>query len=359
LANKISFQPLLDVERKRGNSGRNLFEDICIDRNERAYPFPEDVKAGILAQIAQCSLNYYPDVEKYYSKLENWLQIDRECLFITEGVSGGIKMIFEAFGSAGRSVVIPHPSFALYSIYPNLYNIRPRKVCYQKNHPINEEEFIDKVDSSTFAVFVVNPDMPVEHFFDLDRIRKLAQQLLKKGVLLVVDEVYFSFGAPTVNSLIPEFENLIVLRSFSKAFGLAGIRFGFMMGQRSIIEHISKYRSGYEVSTTNGEIASFFIDNPTIVTDYVSTVKSSLSWLKQSLLVSGLKSYGGNVSNYLFVELDDKVKVESMHLELKKRNIHIRGGWPSPFDTGITVTGSTLEHMQEFYENFMALRTST
>ncbi len=350
------LQSLVDIKRKRGNCDRNIFEDICIDRNERAYPFSEEVKHGILEKIAQCSLSHYPDVEKYYSKLENWVGLDRNCLFITEGVSGAIKMVYEAFGSPGKNVVIPYPTFALYSIYPNLYNISSRKILYKRDHTINEEEFFEKVDSNTFAVFVANPDMPVEHFFDLSYVRKLAEHLHEKGVLLIIDEVYFSFGAPTAKNLIGEFENLIVLRSFSKAFGLAGIRFGFMMGQQHIIDRISKYRSGYEVSTTNGEIASFFMDHPEIVDDYVSTVKTSLTWLKQKLLAKGFRVYGGNVSNYLFVELGETFLVDSIQTQLKKRNIHIRSGWLPPFDTGITVGGSTQEHMKEFHKNFMSLQ---
>ena len=83
----------------------------------------------------------------------------------------------------------------------------------------------------------------------------------KKNVILAIDEVYYPFGGPTAIDLIGEYENLFIMRSLSKAFGLASIRIGYLLGSKGNIDYVSKTRSGYETNSISMEIAIFFIEN--------------------------------------------------------------------------------------------------
>ena len=115
-----------------------------------------------------------------------------------------------------------------------------------------------------------NPNIPISGTLSLKALRMIASHCLKTNTFLVIDEVYYPFGGPTATSLIDDFDNLFVIQSFSKAFGLASIRLGYLLGNTSNIDYVSKTRTGYESNSISIAIASFFIDNYYLVENYIS-----------------------------------------------------------------------------------------
>ena len=139
--------------------------------------------------------------------------------------------------------------------------------------------------------------------------------------------------------VINDYKNVLVMRSFSKAFGLAGIRLGYLIGNSDIINYVSKTRTGYESNSISIGIASFFIDNYTIVLDYIQEVKEGLDFLKRELDTIGIENNGSNTGNNIFINLKDAALVNYMVKSLSQKNIYVRGDWPSPYNCGISVTG--------------------
>ena len=114
--------------------------------------------------------------------------------------------------------------------------------------------------------------------------------LLMKFIIFMEDLVPFP--------IIDEFDNIFVMRSFSKAFGLAGIRVGYLLGTEKNIDYVSKTRTGYETNSVSIEVASFFIDNFTIVEEYIKSVKEGLNYLKTKLKELELEFNGGNTGQF-------------------------------------------------------------
>ena len=347
---------LEDLERKRSGTYRKTDSGLFLDRNERTVPYESIITKSLYDHLLKINIGLYPEIEPFYEKLSNWLGINKEEIYITEGVDGAVKALTETLTIPGKNnIVFPNPTFALYPVYCEMFEVKPILVGYLNNYDLNFQELLSSINGETAIVFLPNPNMPIEGSIEIGRIKILAEYCLKRNVMLVLDEVYYPFGELTGIELTKEFHNVLVMRSFSKAFGLAGIRLGYLIGNKKIINYVSKTRTGYESNSVSIGIASFFIDHYGIVSEYVQEVKKGLSFLKSKLDHFGIEYNGGDIGNFIFINLNNSVLAQKIVRSLIQKNIYVRGGWPAPFDGGISVTGAPKHLMEIFFNEFKSL----
>ena len=192
----------------------------------------------------------------------------------------------------------------------------------------------------------------IEGFLDISKIEKIAKFCEKKNIILFIDEVYFHFNNFSSMQLINKYNNLFVARSFSKAFGLAGVRLGYLISNKKNILYVSKFRSGYECNTLSAAISQLFIDNFHIVKNYITDIKNGSKYLKNELDKLSIDHTGGNYGNFVYIDLKSFSKNNKIINYLKKKNIYVRGGWPPPFDKGFSLTISSKKIMKIFVREF-------
>ena len=162
------------------------------------------------------------------------------------------------------------------------------------------------------------------------------------------------FGAiiqyPTKNGSIEDYENLIVFRTFSKAYGLAGLRIGFMVSQSQNINKISKTRSLVESNTFSMQIAEYFLEHTELLDQHVQEVKEGSAYLQEELNQLGLRWHGGNYTNGILIFLNSKKESEDIVAYLKKKKIYIRGSFEPPFDSTIRISIGPKSQMEVFIE---------
>ena len=343
---------LQTLKRVRAGTYRNPSEGLFLDRNERVVSYSPETLEALSQRLAKLKLQLYPELVPFYHKLSVWLDVPAECLYVTEGVSGAIKALMETITNPGDNVVCPTPTFALYPVYSQMFQLEHRTVGYTDDYQLNLEDLLGAIDDRTALVFLPNPNMPIAGTLVIEQIASIARHCEKYNALLVIDEVYYPFGGPTAIGLIEEHQNLLVMRSFSRAFGLAGIRVGYLVGNLEQIDYVSKMRTGYETNSVSMEIVSFFIDHFHLVTEYIQQVKEGFVTFKHELDLLGLTYNGGNEGNFIYIELKNKELSENLVLELRKKDIYIRGGWPAPYSTGVSVTGAPKCIMEEFVKEF-------
>ena len=166
------------------------------------------------------SLSQYPEIIPFYQKLSSWLGISKEGIYVTEGVSGAIKSLMETITSPGDNVVCPTPTFALYPVFSQMFQLEHRTVGYSVDYQLNLEQLYELIDDQTRIVFLPNPNMPISGTVTLKQIASIAKKCEKHDAFLVVDEVYYPFGGPTAINLIREYKNLFIMRSFLKPLAL-------------------------------------------------------------------------------------------------------------------------------------------
>lgn len=343
---------LLQLHRLRMAVHEKPSMSVFLNRNERVIPHDQETMRRLSYVLSQTCLNLYPDIGPFYKKLAHWLSVSENELYLTEGVSGAIKSLVETISEAGDNIVFPAPTFAMYPVYARMFNLEYRTVGYLKDYRLDVEAMYNLIDKKTVMVFLPNPNVPIEGTLPLENIAALAQHCKEKDAFLAVDEVYYPFGGPTAAGLIEQFDNLLVMRSFSKSFGLAGIRLGYVLSNSDNIEYISRTRTGYETNSVSMEIAAFFIDNYHIVEAYVADVKEGLSYLKREFAELGLPYNGGDAANFIFVDMGDKALVEQVAVTLKTKDIYVRGGWPEPYASGLCITGGPQVIMEQFIAEF-------
>jgi len=344
---------LQEMKRLRVGAYRDINSGFFLDRNERIVPYSNDILSALNTEFLKLNISLYPDVSPFYDKLAGWLKVDPQEIYITEGVSGAIKSLIETLAFSGDNIIFPSPTFAMYPVYSKMFNLEHRIVGYKNNYQMNIDQLINYIDNKTIFVFLPNPNVPIEGILNLDQISEVAKYCLKKNCFLIIDEVYYPFGGPTALPLLSQFENLIIMRSFSKAFGLAGIRLGYIVGNKKYIEYISKMRTGYETNTLSMAVANFFINHENIVYKYIQDIKNGFRYLKNELDNLGIEYNGGKTSNFLYINLKDKYINNMVVTRLKEQNIFVRGGWPEPFSTGFAVTGAPKDILAKFLDAFI------
>ena len=130
------------MKRVRAGTYRKPGGGLFLDRNERVVPFNKDIQEALSKKLSQMSLSQYPEIIPFYQKLSSWLGISKEGIYVTEGVSGAIKSLMETITSPGDNVVCPTPTFALYPVFSQMFQLEHRTVGYTLDYQLNLERLL-------------------------------------------------------------------------------------------------------------------------------------------------------------------------------------------------------------------------
>tara|TARA_B100000965_G_C19524018_1_gene727892 strand:- start:240 stop:1316 length:1077 start_codon:yes stop_codon:yes gene_type:complete len=346
----IKNKNIQNLKRKRsGINRKNIHSGIFLNRNERILPFDDKIKKKLYNFLLKTNISLYPNLDAIYDKLSKWLKLSKNQIFITDGLDGAVRLMFRCYTKEKKSnVIFPKPSFAMYDVYSKMFGVKSKYINYNNKFELKVDQIYKLADNNTSIIFLPNPNMPIESFLNEDDIEKIARFCEKKKIILFIDEVYFHFNDQSSIKLIKKYRNMYVSRSFSKAFGLAGVRFGYLISNNKNILYVSKSRSGYECNSLSANVALFFISNTHIMKNYVKEIKMGIIYLKQQLDKLDISYNGGNYGNFLFISLKNKKLSKSIVNHLIKKNIFVRDGWHYPYNNGFSISSSSKNIMKIF-----------
>lgn len=219
-------------------------DEINLQSNENPFPPPKDVVDSIVNAVNL--VNRYPDPEYGELKLaiSEYLDVDVGNIFLGSGIGDCIYNICNVLIESLDEVVIPMPSYTMYVMYSMLREATLNLPVY----PYYRIDFENLVEFSRNSkiVFLCSPNNPTGNSLSLNRIKSVAESV--RGYV-VVDEAYVEFAGKSALKLVDEYENLIVLRSFSKFFGLAGLRIGYgICKDYEVVSAIEKIRLPFCIS---------------------------------------------------------------------------------------------------------------
>jgi len=315
------------MKRLRIKESRDLINGIRMNRNERVDDFEKNIFSKIFSKTKSYNLSKYPDHSNLYSKLKIFLKVDEKNFILTSGIDGSLKSIFEIFLKKGDSIGCLLPSYAMYEVFSKIYNIKLLKISYDKdNYRLNKKELFSSI-SKVKILFIPNPNQPIEDNLSLSELEKICKICEKNKTLLVIDEAYHMFGSNTAASLIKKFKNLLVLRTFSKAFGVPSIRLGYAIGPENLISILNTYRLSYETNFLSEEVIQYFLKNLGAVKKYINNVKNGRDYFKSELNKLGISSFGKN-SNFVLIKLNNKNMANKLYEFLLKKKIYVKGKYP-------------------------------
>lgn len=205
----------------------------------------------------------------------------------------------------------------MYSIYSQINGSKFIGVESDENLVINIDNVIEKVkENNPKIVIVCNPNNPTGTILKREEIIKL---LDSTNSLVVLDEAYMDFGEESMLSDVFKYDNLIVLRTLSKAFGLAGIRTGYMLSNSSLINSVEKVRPPYNLNSLSDFIATRALRNKDVVKAYIKEVKEEREVLYKEMIGMGIKAYKSQANFILFYS-----EIENLSQKLIDRGVLIR-----------------------------------
>jgi histidinol-phosphate aminotransferase len=335
---------LLDIQRSPAERyDRTQF--LRLDKNEDICGLPEEILQDCLKKIHSDYLSAYPQVYPLYEKLSNYLSISEDHILITSGSDAAIKNSFEVYISPGDEVVIPDPTYAMYGVYAALFEAHLIKIPYDSNLKLPFEKVIAAINKKTKMIALANPNSPTGTIIDRNEIISLIRTAEKSDALVLIDEAYFPFYPHTVIDLVHEYSNLIVTRTFSKAFGLASARLGYAVADPHIIRNLKIFRPIYETNGLTVALGCAALEHPSFVETNVKSVIKGREYLENELKRLGFFVFESH-SNFVNVRVG-KSHVDPLVIFLKENGVLIKAGADHPaLIECIRITAAPLDQMR-------------
>ncbi len=330
------------VYRVRGGVETRL-DKIRLDKNERVSHLGEEFWGDLLSKIKQEHILAYPEVEPFYSKLADFLGVSTENLVVTAGADFAIKIAFELFVNPGDEVIVLDPTFAMIDVYSDLYNARKTKIGYDSNLNLEIEKLMDAISDKVSLVIIANPNSPTGTYISNDTISHILERAKKYSIPVLIDEAYWGFCPYSALDLLNTYGNLIIVRTFSKTAGLAGLRIGYAISSKIIARLMSKFKPMYEVNSIAILFASNLLDNWNIVDEHIKQVDEGKRYLVEELNNLSFKT----IDTYTnFIHVDFNSKRELVLSAFKGNGILVKGGiGVDGFDNYVRITIGNIKEM--------------
>lgn len=295
-----------------------------MERNERVDEFPKSFMNTLKKELTSFDLRTYPDTHLIYEEVSRWLKIKNNQIIIHEGADGGLLRVFEVFISGGDKVITCSPSFAMYPVYCQMFGA----MHYPLNLKVKDYDYFNELKKKILKikpklVAIANPNQPIEVMLNIKQIEEICKLAQRFGSLVIIDEAYYHFNNITAKPLIKKLKNLIVVRTFSKAFGVAGMRIGYTMSNSKIIGLMLSIKPIYEINAFNMKLVRHLIKNIKVMKQYVKEIHKGRFLLNKFLISKNIKMIG-KYSNTVLFKLDNKKKVDEVIKYLFKNKFIVR-----------------------------------
>jgi histidinol-phosphate/aromatic aminotransferase/cobyric acid decarboxylase-like protein len=240
----------------------------------------------------------------------------------------------------------------MYGVYAKLLGVRIDPIVFRPGEPMSPQALVEGIDDRSRLVFLPNPSQPVENTFDVTQLRVIATHCRDRGILFVIDEAYHFFGGESALPLIDAFDNVLVMRTFSKAFGAASLRLGYVVGSKNALGPLAAFRLAHEANSISLHAGAVLLDNfETFVKSNIRNICQGRDYLRRACLEYGLEAWG-KTANYVLIDLGDHARANAVFQALGEKGLHVKDGFPPPIDRHILVTCGPVDLMVIFFGAF-------
>ena len=251
-------------------------------------------------------------------------------------------------------MIFLNPSYGMFAVYSDMFGAKKNLVEYNDDFSLPVERITGKINPKTKLVILADPNHTGTAMPQQDII-SVIEKAAAFNVLVLVDEAYHYFYEKTMTGFICRFDNLIVVRSLSKAFGIAPLRVGYLVSQAENIQHLYKVKLTHDITSVSAKFAEYLLDHPQVAKEYVKDVNEGKAYLADEFARMGgyvLPS----VTNFVFVRLPQSMDALKLVRGLEERNVWIKGPFKGvPVDGLIRITVGPKEQMAVFIQHVKEL----
>jgi histidinol-phosphate aminotransferase len=273
--------------------------------NECPHPLPEGFSTDLAEAVVSLPLHRYPDDQMVHLREEFAAHVGHmlEGTWVANGSNEILTQLLQAYGGGGRRVVVFEPTYLLHSRLAWLTQTELVSLRLEDDFSLSATSVASAIAAAPDVVFVCSPNNPTGNAQPVDAIRSLAAQIAKKsGGLVIVDEAYVEFGGQTCLPLIAEHANVVVTRTMSKAFALAGARIGYVLANPEVIDDLRRVRLPYNVSSLTQAAGIAALHHATEASDILDSIRVERDRILTALrAMPGIVVYPSDANFVLFV----------------------------------------------------------
>ena len=294
-----------------------------LDKNERVNKHNKFLITKLKKEISSDLVSSYPEFYEVYKMLADKLKVSIKNIVFTAGSDLAIKNTFELFYKKNKKVITINPTFAMVDIYCKIFRTKQIKFGYNKNLELDVNYLYKCIDKNTCLIILANPNSPTGTLIEETIIDEILKKAKKFNIKVLVDEAYYEFSNYTCINKINNYNNLIIARTFSKMFGMAGLRCGFVISNPKIIKEYFAIKPMYEINSVAVKAIELILRNFRILKSYLKEMREGETYAKNFCKKNNfqfIKCY----TNFFHISFNYNPKIIQNYLY--KKNFLVKGG---------------------------------
>lgn len=320
------------------------FDDMVkLNTNENPYPpSPMVLKA---AKKFDCeSLKLYPPVDggELKQAIAEYHEVSADKVFVGVGSDDVLAVIFQSLFASGREIMFPNISYSFYEVWADMYRIPFKKVPLKDDFTINVQDYTGKDANKSGGIIICNPNAPTAVALKASSIEEIVAA--NPTVPVIVDEAYVDFGGESVLPLIDKYDNLVVVRTFSKSRSMAGLRIGYAIADAAVIKVMNDVKNSvnsYTMNRTAIEIGAASLKDEKYFREQIEKIVISRAKLTTALSELGFSTLISS-ANFVFTT-HKSIPAGEIFEKLKEKHIFVRHFNKPLIDNYLRITVGTDE----------------
>lgn len=318
---------------------------IKLNTNENPYPPAPGVQKAMEA-FDMDTLRLYPDptASALVDALADYYHVGADQVFVGVGSDDVLAMAFMTFFNSDRPILFPDITYSFYPVWAEEFRIPYETIPLDPEFRIVKEDYYRENGGIVFP----NPNAPTGHGLELSQVEELLRH--NQDVIVIVDEAYVDFGEESALKLVDQYDNLLVVQTFSKSRSMAGMRIGFAIGNPALIKYLNDVKYSFNSYTMNQTSLKYGVEavkDEAYFRKTVGKIVSTREHAKEVLSGMGF-SFPDSRANFLFIT-HPEYKARDLFEALRQEDIYVRYFSLPRIDNYLRVTIGTDQEMEAFY----------
>lgn len=324
----------------------NLPDMIKLNTNENPYP-PSPKVVEVLKSFDCDSLRLYPDPNSQLlaDALAKRYGLASDQVFLGVGSDDVLAIAFMTFFNSKKPVLFPDITYSFYDVWAELFQIPYERPALDEHFDLIREDYYKE----NGGVVIANPNAPTGVLQNIDFLRDVIEH--NRDVVVIIDEAYADFSESSALELTKEYDNVLIVQTYSKSRALAGMRIGYAMGNPELIKAMNDVRysyNSYPMTRLSVALGVAALEDETYFQDTVAKVIETREWTKEQLKRLGF-SFRDSRTNFIFAT-HESVPAVQIFDALREKHIFVRHFSQKRIDNYLRISIGTREEMERFIE---------
>ena len=330
---------------------QNRYEYLRYDMNENPEGLPKTFVDDVLKEITPEFLAIYPEPDRFLNKYASYVGMEYKNVLATNGSDQGIRYLLQTFGERGKNVVTVAPSFEMYWVNCKILGLNHVPVSYKEDLSIDVDDIVSAIDDDTRIVVLLNPNNPVGNVYTDEEATKVIEKARQVGAIVIIDEAYHYFYENTFLDKVRRYDNVVILRTFSKLFSIAACRLGVMIAHEDIIGYVKNCKLTFDVNSIALLFGERLLDHPEIERQLIRDEQEGKAYCLETLTGEGYETQICK-GNFFFVKPHSNPKDLAERLEKNHKILVKTFGNPLLKDV-LRVSVGSKKSMELFMKAFL------